>query len=125
MTAELYCFVNIMIATYGTICIIVRRKIAYRGMTFVPNKIFNFYYFHSSQYIQVLLGSTRAHCTKCGSPARWLKNIETMAEELRLKSRTELISQPEFLFKSQKAGGCNTLAEVLVFWRTGKRFGES
>jgi hypothetical protein len=32
-----------MLAKYGRFCIIIRQKIAYRGITFVPNKIFNFY----------------------------------------------------------------------------------
>jgi hypothetical protein len=46
MKAEIYCF---MIAKHGTSYIIIRRKIAYHGTTFVPNEIFNFYYFRTGR----------------------------------------------------------------------------
>jgi hypothetical protein len=46
MKAEIYCFVNFMIAKYQAFCIIIGRKIAYHGITFVSNETFNFDYFH-------------------------------------------------------------------------------
>jgi hypothetical protein len=45
MKAEIYCFVNFMVAKHGIYHIIIGRKIAYRGITFVPNETINFYYF--------------------------------------------------------------------------------
>jgi hypothetical protein len=40
-----YCFMNFTIARYGAFCIIIGQKITYHGISFVPNEIFNFYYF--------------------------------------------------------------------------------
>jgi hypothetical protein len=53
MKAEIYCFVNYMTTKYGILYIVIGRKIAYRGITFVPNEIFNFYYFRLGRKVLI------------------------------------------------------------------------
>jgi hypothetical protein len=40
MKEKIYCFVNFVTAKYGTFCIIIRRMIAYHGISSVSNEIF-------------------------------------------------------------------------------------
>ena len=45
MKEEINCLVNFTTAKYGILYIIIRRKIAIRGVALVLNEIFNYYYF--------------------------------------------------------------------------------